>query len=189
MPFAGFIHEHSRSDRDQYIKVMEDDLLSKHGFRTTNYRRCSGGVECKILGAYDFESIMHYNYRQLSRATDRLVEVFTPNKSIISDAVLNMMGQRKGLSNLDVEKIHKLYNCGIVKFRIVKLLIICIEKLHNHQILIMYKHKHTYLIDPCNPDPCNGHGTCSDNNGRFECKCNEGWSGNNCSKGNNLFLI
>ena len=127
MPFAGFIHEHSRSDRDQYIEVMEDDLLSKHGFRTTNYRRCSGGVECKILGAYDFESIMHYNYRQLSRATDRVVEVFTPNKSIISDDVLNRMGQRKGLSNLDVEKIHKLYNCGIIKFRIVKLLIICIK--------------------------------------------------------------
>ena len=124
MPFAGFIHEHSRSDRDQYIKVIENDILSRHGFLQKNYQTCNVGAKCKILGAYDFGSIMHYYHIQKSRTTGEMVEVLKTKRKIDSDQELKRMGQRKGLSNLDVEKIHKLYNCGKFKFRIVQLLII-----------------------------------------------------------------
>ena len=62
----GMIHEHQRDDRDEFIDILWDSMLSSHHtnfsriFWTTNY------------SSYDFDSIMHYNEFAFSRFTGRL---------------------------------------------------------------------------------------------------------------------
>jgi hypothetical protein len=53
----GLLHEHTRPDRDKFIKVLfgqvKDDA-SRMQFNTIN------GLRTQTLGKYDFNSIMHY---------------------------------------------------------------------------------------------------------------------------------
>jgi len=51
----GFLHEHQRSDRDQYVKVIEDRIPSGSA---SQFRKENGGI---FLSDYDFNSITHYN--------------------------------------------------------------------------------------------------------------------------------
>ena len=60
--FIGFFHEHTRSDRDQYITINWENVPDefKHNFRpcTTYHEGChDSGV------GYDYDSIMHYGKR------------------------------------------------------------------------------------------------------------------------------
>ena len=52
---AGFAHEQSRSDRDNYIDILEDNILKK-GKGNFKFKKGSQPV-----GPYDFRSIMHYS--------------------------------------------------------------------------------------------------------------------------------
>ena len=69
-----------------------------------NYELCSN---CTSFGAYDFQSVMHYpttvgfQGRTAIKAKPGLCE----NEKCV-------MGQREGLSPLDVEDVQLLYNCG-----------------------------------------------------------------------------
>ncbi|XP_044127298.1 embryonic protein UVS.2-like [Bufo gargarizans] len=96
----GFQHENSRSDRGSYI--------------TVNYRNVKPGMENNFdiqdgttLGLpYDYTSVMHY---------DKFAFAIDPNLPTIS-TIPNpnvQVGQRDGLSVLDVEKINKFYNCDV----------------------------------------------------------------------------
>ena len=39
-----------------------------------------------------------------------------------------------------------------------------------------------YITD-CNPDPCNGHGTCQNVLNGYVCTCNHGYTGDTCDAG------
>ena len=41
-------------------------------------------------------------------------------------------------------------------------------------------------IDDCHPNPCQNGGTCTDKPNGYYCKCAAGYTGRNCSEGNNL---
>ncbi|XP_040267781.1 embryonic protein UVS.2-like [Bufo bufo] len=96
----GFQHENSRSDRGSYI--------------TINYKNVKRGMENNFdiqdgttLGLpYDYTSVMHY---------DKVAFAINPNLPTIS-TIPNpnvQVGQRDGLSVLDVAKINKFYNCDV----------------------------------------------------------------------------
>lgn len=100
MHSIGFIHQHNAPEVDEYIK--------------TNYNAISPGGENQFgpdkstkvtdLGEeYDYESIMHYS-RTAFGINGR--ETLTPLK-----AGAEKMGQRDGLSKIDIRKILKLYKC------------------------------------------------------------------------------
>ena len=58
----GFFHEHTRSDRDQYITINWDNVPNefKHNFAPcTSYHE---GCQDSNVG-YDYDSIMHYGKR------------------------------------------------------------------------------------------------------------------------------
>ncbi|XP_044127242.1 embryonic protein UVS.2-like [Bufo gargarizans] len=82
----GFLHENSRSDRDNYINV--------------NYKNVSPGLP------YDYSSVMHYG--KFAFSMNPKIPTITP----IPDPNVSI-GQRDGLSVLDVAKINKLYNCNV----------------------------------------------------------------------------
>ncbi|KAH0620766.1 hypothetical protein JD844_021518, partial [Phrynosoma platyrhinos] len=95
----GFLHEHARSDRDEYVKInLEYVVAGEQGnFEIVN--------STNLDLPYDYDSVMHYGLYDFSNTAGKPTIVPIPNASI-------PIGQRVGLSNLDVKKINKLYSCS-----------------------------------------------------------------------------
>lgn len=91
----GLWHEQSRSDRDQYIKIVWDNIdpAYRHNFD----RHIQDGMD---LGGYDYRSIMHYPGTAFAK--DR-------TKPTILTAGGQDIGQRNGLSSGDINAIRMLY--------------------------------------------------------------------------------
>ncbi|MDC0741924.1 M12 family metallopeptidase [Polyangium mundeleinium] len=95
---AGFFHEQSRNDRDQYVTIVWDEIPTQ--YRSDFEQR--GGVG-QDIGPYDYQSIMHYSSRAFSRTGRPTIVPRDPNANI---------GQREGLSQLDRSAIQVLYGTG-----------------------------------------------------------------------------
>ncbi len=95
---AGFHHEQSRGDRDQYITIMWDDIQDSE--RTHFEMR---GASAQDIGPYDYASIMHYGRTAFSK---------TGRPTIIPKSPEAPIGQRDGLSQLDRAAIGQLYGGG-----------------------------------------------------------------------------
>lgn len=94
---AGFYHEQSRGDRDDFITIHWDEITeaNKHNFD----KRDSLGQD---IGDYDYASIMHYSSQAFSR---RGKATITPKQPV-------KIGQRDGLSERDRAAIAYLYGNG-----------------------------------------------------------------------------
>ncbi|XP_072128262.1 astacin-like metalloendopeptidase isoform X1 [Mobula birostris] len=93
----GFNHEQSRSDRDDYVTILfdniEDDLKFSFNKLDTN----------NLGTTYDYSSVMHYDKYAFSKNGNiTILPKPDPNVSI---------GQQYGMATLDVDKVNKLYNC------------------------------------------------------------------------------
>lgn len=88
----GFYHEHNRPDRDRYIKVNYHNMSS---FWATQFEKVNHTA--KVYGKYDYESIMHYG---------RSNNWFT----CYNHTACEKVGNRKHLSQLDIEGMNKLYH-------------------------------------------------------------------------------
>ena len=92
---AGFYHEQSRGDRDDYITIMWDEIEpdARYAFE----KRDEHGQD---IGAYDYGSVMQYGARAFSR---------TGNPTIITKVPNVPIGQREGLSAGDRAAVTFLY--------------------------------------------------------------------------------
>ncbi|XP_075911080.1 uncharacterized protein LOC142906670 [Petromyzon marinus] len=112
MHALGFHHEHCRSDRDQYIKVHEDNIEEDE---LGQFKR----LECSGCGEdlpYDYLSIMHYG--RYASSSDYMSETITP-----TTAAKAPIGQRSGLSPLDVLRVQRKYQpnlAGVSEDRALK---------------------------------------------------------------------
>ncbi|KAM4017396.1 embryonic protein UVS.2-like [Anomaloglossus baeobatrachus] len=96
----GFEHEHSRSDRDSYVKILWENIVP-------GYNASFQKSDTNNLGLdYDYASVMHYGKFAFA------INYFRPTIQPIPTTQINI-GQRLGLSNMDVAKINKLYNCNV----------------------------------------------------------------------------
>lgn len=91
----GLYHEQSRSDRDNFVRVIEANIQP---FARFNFRKQIQNAE--DLGDYDYESIMHYSSAAFTANNQPTIIPLQPGKTI---------GQRKGLSKGDVEAVKKMY--------------------------------------------------------------------------------
>ncbi|XP_030201281.1 low choriolytic enzyme [Gadus morhua] len=102
MHALGFYHEHTRSDRDQYIQIswenIQPDKLNNFKKRDTN----------NLGMPYDYQSVTHYGRRAFSSVWK---DTITP----IPDASVRI-GRSNGLSGIDIQKINKLYKCWSPRF-------------------------------------------------------------------------
>ncbi|XP_053545306.1 astacin-like metalloendopeptidase [Bombina bombina] len=99
----GFYHEHLRSDRDKYVTIVTNNIAPEN---LKHFEK----IETNNLGTqYDFKSVMHYPRDAYSK---------TPGQATIvpKSKLHTSVGQRFGLSRLDVEKIKRLYNCDTCSF-------------------------------------------------------------------------
>ncbi|XP_069077873.1 embryonic protein UVS.2-like [Pleurodeles waltl] len=96
----GFYHEQNRSDRDNYVTIMTKNILPDDIDKFNRENTNNLGLE------YDYSSVMHYGMYAYSNAFGQPTIVPKPNPNI-------PIGQRYGLSNLDVWKINTLYQCDL----------------------------------------------------------------------------
>ena len=92
----GLEHEHTRSDRDQYIEILwgNIDPVKRHNFDISNRR----GV---LLGEYDYGSIMHYGLTHFSQNGLPTVRALQDTNQTI--------GQRHLPSAGDINSVASLY--------------------------------------------------------------------------------
>ncbi|XP_075185924.1 embryonic protein UVS.2-like [Anomaloglossus baeobatrachus] len=96
----GFVHEHMRSDRDRYVTIMYQYISPGD---TPNFNKAN----TNNLGMqYDYTSVMHYDRDAFSNTTGQATIVPIPDPNV-------PIGQRGGLSDLDVSKINVLYICSV----------------------------------------------------------------------------
>uniref|UniRef100_A0A8C5QBG4 Metalloendopeptidase n=1 Tax=Leptobrachium leishanense TaxID=445787 RepID=A0A8C5QBG4_9ANUR len=96
----GFVHEHSRSDRDNYVNIMYEFISPES---VSNFEKEDTN---NLNKRYDYFSVMHYPGYAFSNTSGKNTIVPKPDPSV-------PIGQRNGISTLDAAKINTLYQCDI----------------------------------------------------------------------------
>ena len=91
----GLWHEHSRHDRDGFITILRGNIDAG---RESNFDRYPSGED---LGAYDYDSIMHYGSFAFSRDPDRPTITRRDGSLIVAN--------RSGLSPGDLAALARMY--------------------------------------------------------------------------------
>ncbi|OWA54535.1 putative Zinc metalloproteinase nas-14 [Hypsibius exemplaris] len=105
MHVVGFFHEQSRSDRNDFVDINKNNLDSE--VLQKNFLDWSA-VEVTAFGfPYDFGSIMHYP--KVAFPKDGFSWTIRPKKEWAQYETV--MGQRNGLSQIDIGKINAMYKC------------------------------------------------------------------------------
>lgn len=101
MHALGWFHEQSRRDRDSYITINWNSIPKKLWYNFEKYRQS----QASTLGAgYDKRSVMHYgNYAFSTNRQKTIVSKSNPSETL---------GNRVGLSTIDVQQLNKYYKCG-----------------------------------------------------------------------------
>ncbi|XP_059369044.1 meprin A subunit beta-like isoform X2 [Carassius carassius] len=97
----GFWHEQSRSDRDDYVTIMWDQIEEgkEHNFNSYNET-----VSSSLGVPYDYGSVMHYSKTSFSKGSEPTIVTKIPE-------FLDVIGQRMEFSDSDLLKLNRLYNC------------------------------------------------------------------------------
>lgn len=101
----GFLHEHSRADRDLYVDIVWDNIQEE-------YRRefAKIGGKGKLHGEYDYDSVMHYHAKAFSKNGNYTI---IPKNGVSPDRI----GQRIGLSPGDKEAVQRYYTTPLLRLR------------------------------------------------------------------------
>ncbi|CAK8675733.1 unnamed protein product [Clavelina lepadiformis] len=100
MHVVGFQHEHSRSDRDQFVKVLNQNIKDGMSLNFEKYNNT------KNLVIYDYNSVMHYSRTAFSK------QIYLPSIQVMPKRNPEpSIGQRDRLSPYDIEEVKYLYNC------------------------------------------------------------------------------
>ena len=97
----GLLHEHTRPDRDDYVDVIYDNIYA--GFRREFEIEDAETADTLGVG-YDYNSVMHYKPGAFGNDS-------TPGITIVADNPGIPVGPGNALSELDVLKINRLYEC------------------------------------------------------------------------------
>jgi len=100
----GFYHEQNRADRDKYVEIKEEFIK---GNKEHNFKKRTNTLTFGL--PYDGLSIMHYGSNYFS------VDTHNPEKKTIiskmNEISTNELGKSKWLTDIDVQKLEKMYNC------------------------------------------------------------------------------
>ena len=94
----GFQHEQTRSDRDDYVLINWDNISDDMQYNF--YRQNTNNLDTP----YDYSSVMHYGRTAFSIQSGKDSITPIPNAKV-------QIGQRHGMSYIDILRINKLYEC------------------------------------------------------------------------------
>uniref|UniRef100_A0A8C5MSI2 Metalloendopeptidase n=1 Tax=Leptobrachium leishanense TaxID=445787 RepID=A0A8C5MSI2_9ANUR len=101
----GFYHEHSRSDRDDYVSINYQNI------NEGNWPNFKIEATNNLGLPYDYLSVMHYQSTAYSNKPGEPSIVPKPDPTV-------PIGQRDGMSHLDLMKINKLYQCNVCRTKL-----------------------------------------------------------------------
>ncbi|XP_073529548.1 astacin-like metalloendopeptidase [Phyllobates terribilis] len=102
----GFFHEHTRQDRDDYVDILWQNIdRGNYG----NFDMAEGNT---FNLPYDYTSVMHYHRFAFSLRDSLSTIVPKPDAYV-------PIGQRSGMSSLDVMKINANYGCNLCRVKLV----------------------------------------------------------------------
>ena len=97
----GFFHEQSRADRDNYIKIIEDNIIPD---TLSNFQKITSGYD--YLGQpYDLLSIMHYEWNAFSKNGQATVVSLDDKVELVNAAF------KSALTDIDVNELRAYYKC------------------------------------------------------------------------------
>uniref|UniRef100_A0A5S6QTU7 Metalloendopeptidase n=1 Tax=Trichuris muris TaxID=70415 RepID=A0A5S6QTU7_TRIMR len=97
----GFWHEQSRTDRDLFVKIRRENVIPN---MVGQFRKIDPPYLDYLDETYDYYSIMHYDSKAFSRNGQDTIEA--PRQELTS-----VIGKAMHMSEKDVRKLNKLYNC------------------------------------------------------------------------------
>ena len=101
---VGLWHEQSRSDRDDYLEIMWDNIQTEPVNMKPNFNQHV--TDGDNLGAYDYRSIMHYGAWFFSKNKQPTIRV---RRTDLPGGNQNSLGQKNGLSDGDINAVADLY--------------------------------------------------------------------------------
>lgn len=99
---AGFFHHQNRSDRDEYLEILWDNIARG---KESQFMKMAPH-ENLLLNKFDYNSIMLYGPHTFGRTLDRVT--MKPKQEGVT--LLEVM-EKQGLSELDIDNVNKLYEC------------------------------------------------------------------------------
>ncbi|KAI3370984.1 hypothetical protein L3Q82_023633 [Scortum barcoo] len=92
----GFDHEHCRSDRDQHIRVLKENVLKGHDYNFNKVNTLNQETP------YDYGSVMHYSRLAFSK------DNYSPTMAAVPDSNI-VFGVARKMSQNDIDRINLLY--------------------------------------------------------------------------------
>lgn len=97
----GFYHQHNAPNRDQYIKVHLENVLSQF---LTQFSKYSPQDVTDHGVPYDHKSIMHYDARLASKNENRTM-------TAKDEKLTDLLGNAKEMSPSDIVVLNRMYKC------------------------------------------------------------------------------
>ncbi|CAG9811868.1 unnamed protein product [Chironomus riparius] len=99
----GYDHMQNHAERDNFITINFENIntAERHNFERVDSRKYNN-----FGTPYDYISVMHYGPKAFSRNGK---ETITPKQAAFKDKI----GQRKGLSVGDAQRINNMYDCTV----------------------------------------------------------------------------
>ncbi|XP_033120223.1 blastula protease 10-like, partial [Anneissia japonica] len=101
---AGFFHEQSRPDRDDFVEILWDNVIG--GTSNNNFLKYGTDYINTMDVPYDLTSVMHYGKSYFS--VNGLPTIVT-----LDPILQDVIGQRSGLSFQDIHLANLMYECDI----------------------------------------------------------------------------
>ncbi|XP_035178162.1 meprin A subunit alpha [Oxyura jamaicensis] len=98
----GFYHEQSRMDRDDYVTIWWDEIITD---KEHNFLKYDDSFITDLNTPYDYESVMHYAPFSFNK-NDSIPTITTK-----IPAFNDIIGQRLDFSAIDLERLNRMYNC------------------------------------------------------------------------------
>ncbi|KAH8261862.1 hypothetical protein KR038_006050, partial [Drosophila bunnanda] len=99
----GFRHQQTSSDRDEYVKIMEENIAEG---RENSFSKSEASTFGNYDQPYDYGSILHYAPTAFSKNGEPTIVALKPEG-------LNQMGQRRKMSDIDISRLNTMYKCPI----------------------------------------------------------------------------
>lgn len=95
---VGFYHQQSASNRDDYVKILWENIQTGKEF---NFRKYDVKEVTDFDTAYDYSSIMHYSGKSFSKNGNQTILPLSSN--------ITQLGQRDGFTDIDLAKLNRMY--------------------------------------------------------------------------------